>query len=172
MNTAMTLRHSERYRFSRWGPHLRSLSFYNRMEGVRKIYKCAKVLQLTRINSRNIKVHHPRMASLRRVSLMWLKKLIHDLRNSFELLWMPKRLLIWPLPTVRAAAMVNPVVTGTEMKRISTPRFSKPSTNMMHPERKQSRTAKSGLPFMCGLTIIDIIAVGPVEEDDAITNSL
>lgn len=62
--------------------------------------------------------------------------------------------------------MVNPVVTGTEIKRISTPRFSTPSTNMMHPERKQSRTAISGLPFRCGLAIIDIIAVGPVKEDD------
>lgn len=77
---------------------------------------------------------------------------------------MPKRLLTWPVAMVRAAAIVKPVVTGTDMNRMSTPRLSKPIRVMMQPDRKHISTAYAGLPSTYGCTISAMMAVGPVEE--------
>lgn len=39
---------------------------------------------LTLINSNTAKVHTPKMASFLLVSVIWLKKFIHESKNSFE----------------------------------------------------------------------------------------
>lgn len=67
--------------------------------------------------------------------------LIKTLILYLNLLLMPNKLFIWPLPMVMAAAVVNAVVTGTEINLTNTPRFKKPNIKMTHPERKHNNTA-------------------------------
>lgn len=54
---------------------------------------------------------------------------------------MPNKLLICPLAMVMAAAVVKPVVTGTDINRTKTPRFKIPKRSIRQPDRKQDRTA-------------------------------
>lgn len=60
---------------------------------------------------------------------------------------------------VAAAPIVKPVMTGIEIKRTSTPRFKRPSRQMMQPTRKALNGAKSALWRAYGWTISAIIDV-------------
>lgn len=87
----------------------------------------------------------PRAASGQRISGRWVKKCRQAGMSLLEGLLMPKRLFIWTLAMVAAAPMVNPVMTGMEMKRTSTPRLSRPRAQMMQPTRNELKGAKSAL---------------------------
>ena len=73
----------------------------------------------------------------------------------------PKILLTCPDAIVIAAADVNPAITGTDIKSITTPSLSIPRTRIIMPLKNARSTAKSG-PFCTYDAVIRaIIAVGP-----------
>lgn len=61
-------------------------------------------------------VNKPRERSVNLVSLMCSKMDIHDSKNSFDFPLIPKSPLTWEDAIVIAVAVVNPTVTGTDIK--------------------------------------------------------
>lgn len=59
----------------------------------------------------------------------------------------PSRFFIWLQAMMTLAADVNPDTTGNDMNSIRNPKRRTPNNIVMHPDKKQSKAAYSGIPL-------------------------
>lgn len=113
--------------------------------------------------SKKNNVATPSNVSYSLISSIWEKSTLHEsIKSPDDLTVKPKNDLICPLAIVIAAAVVKPTVTGYDINCIKNPKFNKLSNKMTIPLKNDANTAKSGEAVTYFCTIIAIMAVGPI----------